>query len=98
MNNHATEGPLTWFRIFVEDVGDREQLVDMVSDVLLSAHVSYGRGVWQGGRENDAVVEVYGPERLRGTVVTLATELKAAFQQEAVGVAEHNDRVNFYLV
>ena len=97
MNSRNTQGPTTLFRVFVEDV-NREELRHTVTEMLPSAHISYGEGIGQGEREADAVIEVYGPERLRGDVQQIAAKLKDQFQQQAVAIAEHSDRVSFYQV
>lgn len=98
MNSMNNQGPVTLFRIFVEDVGNRDQLKELVEEKLDSAHISYGTGIWKGSRENDAVVEHYGREADRGEITLLATMLRNAFNQKAVAVAEHNDHVTFYMV
>lgn len=98
MNSQNTEGPMTLFRIFVEDVGLRDELRRIVSEKLEAVSVSYGEGFWKGLREQNAIIEVYGRESLRGTVTALAMSLKKAFGQQAVGIAEHSDRVSYYEV
>ena len=99
MNSHNTQGPMTLFRIFVEDIGDRNTLRELVRNSFVSgATISYGEGFWEGQREQVAIIEVYGAESLRGTINVLATKLRVAFNQKVVAVAEHNDRVSFYQV
>jgi len=99
MNSHNTQGIITLFRIFVEDTKERDKLTELVTSAgLPSVTIYYGYGLWEGQQEETAIIEVYGRESLRGTVNDLATKLREAFNQRAVGVAEHNDRVSFYFV
>ena len=100
MNSHNTQGPTTLFRIFVEDTGHREALRELVSSYFADGSFTlyFGEGFWKGEREQSAVIEVYGPESLRGIITVLATKLREAFNQKVVAVAEHNDRVSFYYV
>ncbi len=99
MNSYTTEGPQTLFRVFVEDIGKRDELRAIVGKHFPDgAAIQYGEGLWQGEREQNAVVEVYGREAQRGEITVMAHELREAFQQQSVLVAEHSDRVSFYLV
>ena len=99
MNSHNTQGPTTLFRIFVEDTGARDELTELVSKAFpLGITIHYGYGLWEGQSEQTAIIELYGPESLRGSVTALAHTLKEVFNQKVVAVAEHNDRVQFYYV
>ena len=100
MNSHNTQDPMTLFRIFVEDMNARDKLTELVSTAfLLDLTIYYGYGLWRGGQQKQtAIIELYGPESLRGHVTALAHILKEAFNQSVVAVAEHNDRVSFYHV
>ena len=99
MNSLNTQGPTTLFRIFVEDTGARDKLTELVSKAFpLGITIHYGYGLWERQQEQTAIIELYGPESLRGSVTVLAHTLKEVFNQKVVAVAEHNDRVQFYYV
>ena len=100
MNSYNTQGPMTLFRVFVEDTGHREALRDLVNKHLVDSAFTllFGEVFWWGQSGQTAIIEVYAPELFRSAITVLATDLRVAFNQKVVAVAEHNDRVSFYYV
>ena len=100
MRINNTQGPTTLFRIFVEDTGRREALRKLVSNHFVDSGFTlyFGEGFWKGERKPLTIIELYGPEFFRSIIMALATKLRKAFNQKAVAIAEHNDRVSFYYV